>query len=62
MSKELEKEIVTRASEGCCGGPASAGIDTCCVADADAKAAGDDGCGCGAGSAQSTKQGADSCC
>lgn len=62
MSKDLEKEIVGGASEGCCGGPAPAGIDACCVADADAKAAGDDGCGCGTDSAKSTKQGAGSCC
>ena len=31
----------------CCGGPASAEVDACCVADADAKAAGESGCGCG---------------
>lgn len=32
---------------GCCGGPAPAGADACCVKDADAKARGEDGCGCG---------------
>lgn len=32
---------------GCCGGPAAAEVDACCVADADAKAAGAGGCGCG---------------
>ncbi len=32
---------------GCCGGPAPAEVDACCVADADAKAAGQGGCGCG---------------
>ena len=32
---------------GCCGGPAPAEVDACCVADADAKAAGESGCGCG---------------
>jgi len=36
------------AESGCCGGPAPAGADACCVQDADAKAAGQDGCGCGA--------------
>src|SRR6266542_3192072 len=36
------------AVTGCCGGPAPAGADACCVQDADAKAAGQDGCGCGA--------------
>jgi thioredoxin reductase len=35
------------AATGCCGGPAPAGTDACCVKDADAKAAGEDGCGCG---------------
>ena len=35
------------ASSGCCGGPAPAQVDACCVADAEAKAAGKSGCGCG---------------
>lgn len=32
---------------GCCGGPAPAASDACCVRDAEAKAAGKSGCGCG---------------
>ena len=32
---------------GCCGGPAPAAVDACCVQDADAKADGKTGCGCG---------------
>lgn len=35
------------ASRGCCGGPAEAEVDACCVADAEAKAVGKGGCGCG---------------
>lgn len=35
-------------SRGCCGGPAPAGVDACCVLDAKAKDAGKTGCGCGA--------------
>lgn len=35
---------------GCCGGPAAADVDACCVKDADAKAQGASGCGCGSGS------------
>jgi thioredoxin reductase len=35
------------AVSGCCGGPAPAGADACCVRDAEAKAAGKAGCGCG---------------
>ncbi len=35
------------ASPGCCGGPAPAKVDACCVADAKAKTAGRSGCGCG---------------
>jgi len=31
---------------GCCGGPAPAEANACCVADASAKAAGEEGCGC----------------
>ncbi|TZG34877.1 NAD(P)-binding domain-containing protein [Agrobacterium sp. B1(2019)] len=33
-------------SGGCCGGPAPANVDACCVADAAAKAAQKTGCGC----------------
>ena len=36
---------VAAAAAGCCGGPAPAGTDACCVQDADAKAAGAAGCG-----------------
>src|SRR6185436_859423 len=32
---------------GCCGGPAPAESDGCCVADVVAKTAGESGCGCG---------------
>jgi len=32
---------------GCCGGPAAAPADACCVADEVAKSAGEKGCGCG---------------
>lgn len=32
---------------GCCGGPAPAEVDACCVKDADVKAQGGAGCGCG---------------
>ena len=34
------------AASSCCGGPPAAGVDACCVRDADAKAAGKSGCGC----------------
>ena len=34
------------SSAGCCGGPAPAEVDACCVADAVAKVAGKSGCGC----------------
>jgi hypothetical protein len=34
------------ANNGCCGGPAPASADACCVEDAAAKASGADGCGC----------------
>jgi hypothetical protein len=37
----------TPPAVGCCGGPAPAGADACCVRDADVKAAGGSGCGCG---------------
>ena len=38
--------VVGRRLAACCGGPAPAGVDACCVADAEAKDAGADGCGC----------------
>jgi thioredoxin reductase len=52
------------AATGCCGGPAPAGADACCVKDADAKAAGQDGCGCGTAAATSSVQvvAAGACC
>jgi thioredoxin reductase len=34
------------SAASCCGGPAPAAVDACCLQDADAKAAGEDGCGC----------------
>jgi hypothetical protein len=43
--------LATGAAEpttSCCGGPAPADVDACCVQDAEAKAVGQDGCGCGA--------------
>ncbi|MSP49923.1 MAG: flavoprotein [Alphaproteobacteria bacterium] len=39
---------VEDAAAGCCGGPAPAEADACCVADVEAKAAGTEGCGCAA--------------
>jgi hypothetical protein len=33
-------------ASGCCGGPAPAAVDACCVEDAQAKGAGKTGCGC----------------
>ncbi|WP_062350242.1 FAD-dependent oxidoreductase [Pseudoxanthomonas mexicana] len=36
----------TVASQSCCGGPAPAGADACCLEDAQAKQAGASGCGC----------------
>ncbi|UVK37984.1 flavoprotein [Mesorhizobium sp. AR10] len=38
---------IAPASQGCCGGPAPAQADGCCVADVEAKAVGKSGCGCG---------------
>jgi thioredoxin reductase len=34
------------AASGCCGGPAPAAVEACCVEDANAKGAGKTGCGC----------------
>ena len=48
------------ASEGCCGGPAPANVDTCCADDATAKASGAEHCGCPAVEAKPVA--ASSCC
>ena len=47
---KVGKALVGAEAEaaGCCGGPAPAGADACCVADVEAKAAGEEGCGCAA--------------
>lgn len=39
--------VAAAAGSGCCGGPAPAEVDACCVLDAEAKATGKAGCGCG---------------
>jgi RNA polymerase sigma-70 factor (ECF subfamily) len=49
----------TEEAASCCGGPAPAGADACCVKDAAAKAAGESGCGCGTKAASPAKKG---CC
>ena len=38
--------VAAAAAAGCCGGPAPAEVDACCVLDAEAKSAGKAGCGC----------------
>lgn len=40
-------DLGAAVSSGCCGGPAPARQDACCVADAAAKDQGESGCGCG---------------
>lgn len=59
--KSKEAENVIQPAEGCCGGPAPAGVAACCVKDAEAKAIGEAGCGCGTASAQ-TGAAASACC
>jgi len=44
-TRSVDFEVASSA--GCCGGPAPAKVDACCVADAVAKAEGQQGCGCG---------------
>lgn len=46
----------------CCGGPALAEVDVCCVKDAEAKMEGGSGCGCGSVEAAATKPAADAGC
>ena len=41
-----ERPTAPIGSASCCGGPAPAAIDACCVQDAEAKSAGNSGCGC----------------
>lgn len=53
---------VAEVAVGCCGGAAPAGVDACCVRDADAKAAGQAGCGCGDGAAVVAAAPSGACC
>ncbi|RWP85457.1 MAG: flavoprotein [Mesorhizobium sp.] len=48
--------VTVSASAGCCGGPAPAAVDACCVRDADAKATGASGCGCATAPATETRE------
>lgn len=48
--------VTASASAGCCGGPAPAAVDACCVRDTDAKAAGASGCGCATAPATETRE------
>ena len=43
--------VALETTTSCCGGPAPAHLDACCVLDAEAKAAGHEGCGCGSNAA-----------
>jgi thioredoxin reductase len=49
-SAPVADPLTGRAAGGCCGGPAPAAVDACCVLDAEAKAEGKAGCGCGTAS------------
>ncbi|AZV20905.1 NAD(P)-binding domain-containing protein [Mesorhizobium sp. M7A.F.Ce.TU.012.03.2.1] len=48
--------VTASESAGCCGGPAPAAVDACCVRDADAKATGASGCGCATAPATETRE------
>jgi hypothetical protein len=48
-------EPVNAVSAECCGGPAPAAVDACCVADAQSKASTGRGCGCGRSATRSEK-------
>jgi RNA polymerase sigma-70 factor, ECF subfamily len=46
-NESINTKTTDESATGCCGGPAPAGTDACCIQDAAAKAAGESGCGCG---------------
>jgi hypothetical protein len=50
------------STSACCGGPAPAEADACCVKDAESKARGEDGCGCGTTVAEPLPVTASGCC
>src|SRR5574341_582912 len=54
QKKSMKDENVVQPEEGCCGGPAPAGVAACCVKDAEAKAIGEAGCGCGTAAVQTS--------
>lgn len=55
-------DLEERNASGCCGAPAPAEVDACCVRDADAKAEGKPGCGCSTQAAPVLLAPAVSCC
>jgi hypothetical protein len=58
-----EQKVTPETAFTCCGGPAPAGAEACCVQDANAKTAGESGCGCSAPpSANDTEAPAASAC
>lgn len=59
METDAPASSAAATDSGCCGGPAPAGTDACCIDDAVAKAGGQGGCGCA--SAPRTTTGA-ACC
>ncbi|QDQ26084.1 flavoprotein [Chitinimonas arctica] len=55
--------VASAATTGaCCGGPAPAEANACCVQDAEAKQAGKAGCGCGIQPAEPLRAKASTCC
>lgn len=60
FAEEDAADAVTSIS--CCGGPALADVDACCVLDADSKASGQSGCGCATPTATAPAIKTSSCC
>jgi hypothetical protein len=54
QKKSMKDDNVFQPEEGCCGGPAPAGVAACCIKDAEAKAIGEAGCGCGTAAVQAS--------
>jgi len=57
-----ETEPIAVAASSCCGGPAKAREDACCVKDEMAKDAGEAGCGCGSAPAPAKATAQAACC
>jgi hypothetical protein len=62
IGSQVLHPLTLMQAASCCGGPAPAESDACCVQDAEAKATGLTGCGCGSPDAGAAEPAPAACC